>query len=606
MQNDQAHALARVSNGEAGAAQPLEESRRMLLLQTEAFADEVAHRPDDGQTDAPLDDLDRMKQLGLLTAFLPREEGGLALGEPGAQETLLRLLAAVGGADPVLGRLFEGHVNALLLVQVFATREQQKRAAEDARAGMLFGVWNTGGPDPLRLVHDNAGFSFAGVKTFASGADFVLRPIVTAELPGGGWQMTLPRMEQPQVAQALRVHRDFWHPLGMEASGSFEVNFTGGLIGSEDLIGEPGDFYRDPLFRGGAVRFAAVHAGAAVRLHTSFAEWLRDRKRESDPYQIARLGETALLAREAALWVERASKEAERGLRLDAPKHAAEEMVEFANAMRLGVERISTEMINRITAGVGAHGLLRPHRFGRTLRDLTMYLRQPAPDQTLAEVGRAVLRNQAMRAGGAAHGLWSGAGRRASIPASYFGSVYAASADPWNFETSPYEAGKYAATLKALPRETYDCGWEIGCSIGVLTEKLALRCRSLLATDVSEEALRAARRRCAKLPQVRFEALSVPPEVNQATATLPGGFDLVVLSEAGYYWGEEDLARAADQIADHQPSGGQLLLVHFTELVPDYPLTGDQVHELFISRPEWRQVASAREERYRMDLFERL
>ena len=605
MLNHWAHAPEHVTNTKDAQIQSLEESRRTLLLQTQAFADEVAHRPDEGQITAPLDDLERMKTLGLLTAFLPLEEGGLALAEPSGQAVLLRLLAAIGGADLVLGRLFEGHVNALLLMQVYATKEQKTRAAADARAGMLFGVWNTGAPDLLRLVHQDAGFSFTGVKTFASGAAFVQRPIVTAELPERGWQMTLPRMEQPQVANALQVNRDFWHPLGMEASESFEVNFTGAYAGPEDLIGAPGDFYREPLFRGGAIRFAAVHAGAVVRLHTSFVEWLRDRRRESDPYQIARLGETSLLAREAALWVQRASAEAERRLRLDAPKHAVEEMVEFANAMRLAIERLATAMMNHITVGIGAHGLLRPHRFGRMLRDLTMYLRQPAPDQTLAEVGRAALRNLAMRAGGAAHGLWSGAGRSASIPPSYFDGVYKDSSDPWKFETSPYEAAKYEASIRVLPRDRYVCGWEIGCSIGVLTRKLASRCESLLGTDVSVKALDAARERCADLPQVKFEQVPVPPEAYEH-AHLQGSFDLIVLSEVGYYWGEEDLHRAATLIAAHQTAGGHLLLVHLTEFVPDYPLPGDQVHELWLNRPEWRPLAGSRHERYRIDLLERV
>ena len=73
--------------------------------------------------------------------------------------------------------------------------------------------------------------------------------------------MTLPRMDSPALA-AVRIDRDFWHPLGMESSGSFAVNFGAALLTDDDLIGAPGDLYRDPLFYGGAIRFAAVQAGA--------------------------------------------------------------------------------------------------------------------------------------------------------------------------------------------------------------------------------------------------------------------------------------------------------------------------------------------------------
>ena len=151
------------------------------------------------------------------------------------------------------------------------------------------------------------------------------RPIVTTELPGqGGWQMTLPRMESAEVADALKIDRSFWHPLGMEASESYRVDFTGASLSTSDLIGNPGDFYRDPLFRGGAIRFAAVHAGAVIRLHRMFAEWLDTNGRGGDPYQVARLGAGLLAAQSSALWIERAGDVAESCLGHQVDKHRAD------------------------------------------------------------------------------------------------------------------------------------------------------------------------------------------------------------------------------------------------------------------------------------------
>ncbi len=71
----------------------------------------------------------------------------------------------------------------------------------------------------------------------------------------------------------------------------------------------------------------------------------------------------------------------------------------------------------------------------------------------------------------------------ASLPANYFEALYARERDPWRFETSGYERAKYDATLNALPKTCYRSGLEIGCSIGVLTERLAKRCERLIATD---------------------------------------------------------------------------------------------------------------------------
>lgn len=189
-----------------------------------------------------------------------------------------------------------------------------------------------------------------------------------------------------------------------------------------------------------------------------------------------------------------------------------------------------------------------------------------------------------------------------SLPPSYFEQLYAADPDPWKFETSEYEAQKYAATLAALPKAEYRSAFEIGGSIGVLTEKLAPRCRSLLSVDVSPQAQARARDRCRHLTQVSFEIMQVPHQYPECT------FDLTLVSEVGYYWGHQDLPKAQQLIARHLEPGGHLLLVHWTPKTRDYPLTGDQVHEAFLAQvgSVFRSLVSQREERYRLDLLERL
>jgi alkylation response protein AidB-like acyl-CoA dehydrogenase len=571
------------------------EALTALRANVSLFADQVAHRPNLGLIAAPKREIERCAELGLLTAPLPVKEGGLGLGvDAGTHATLLRVLAGLGGADLALGRIYEGHVNGLLLVQRYGSAAQVARLAEDVRGGMISGVWNTGRPEALRLVAEEGGYRFEGEKTFATGVSFVQRPVVTAELGGRGWQMALLRME----AMGAKIDRSFWHPLGMESSESYGVDFSGGLVGEDELIGEPGDFYLDPMFRGGAVRFAAVQAGAVMRLHTMFAEWLDEARRGDDPYQIVRLGEVAIAAQEAAMWVEKAAAVSEENF-YSSGKFHRERMIECANMMRVAMERLGTGVMQRVTAGVGAHGLLQPARFERVIRDLTMYLRQPAPDATLAAVGRSSLEKSHKRAESSSAGFWSDASEEESLPAKYFERIYTRERDPWGFESSPYEKLKYADTLASLPRERYRCGLEVGCSIGVLTSLLATRCDAMLGLDVSEKALVMARARCAELSQTSFACMRVPYEMPE------GRFDLVVVSEVAYYLSLSDLEKAAHGLASRHEHGGHLVLVHLTEKVPDYPLTGDEVHEYWLSRGEWRQVGGERRERFRIDVLER-
>lgn len=160
-----------------------------------------------------------------------------------------------------------------------------------------------------------------------------------------------------------------------------------------------------------------------------------------------------------------------------------------------------------------------------------------------------------------------------SLPAGYFDAVYAADEDPWRFESSAYEHAKYDATLAALDGRHFHRALEIGCSIGVLTQRLAGRCDALLAVDVNDTALAKARARCAHLPHVRLERRELP------RAWPPGRFDLVVCSEVAYYWGDADLEHALELMFAALEPGGMLLLVHWTHPVHDYPQTGDEVHD---------------------------
>ena len=192
-----------------------------------------------------------------------------------------------------------------------------------------------------------------------------------------------------------------------------------------------------------------------------------------------------------------------------------------------------------------------------------------------------------------------------TLPPEYFEDVYAANEDPWDFASSPYEAAKYARTLAALPRERYRRALEVGCSIGVLTGQLAQRTDSLLALDISEQALERARARNAGQTHIQFRRAGLP-------GGLPDGpFDLTVLSEVLYYLSPADLEQALDEVLARLEPGGTLLLVHWTPRVHDYPQTGDAVHEAALARVG-RGLEHLHAERhgdeeqgYRLDVFQR-
>ena len=76
-----------------------------------------------------------LARLGLLAAPVPSMAGGAGLGEEPGARRLAAVLRLVGYGSLALGRLYEGHVNALQLVALYGGPEQRERLFADARDG---------------------------------------------------------------------------------------------------------------------------------------------------------------------------------------------------------------------------------------------------------------------------------------------------------------------------------------------------------------------------------------------------------------------------------------------------------------------------------------
>jgi SAM-dependent methyltransferase len=170
----------------------------------------------------------------------------------------------------------------------------------------------------------------------------------------------------------------------------------------------------------------------------------------------------------------------------------------------------------------------------------------------------------------------------------HFRERYAASPDPYRLASRWYEERKYAITVALLPRQRYGTAFEPGCSIGVLTARLAARCDALLACDAIPDAVASARARTAALSGVRVEQRAIPGEWP------PQSFELIVFSEVLYYFGDADLSHVLRLGVSSLRPGGHLLAVHWRHPAPDHPRTGDDVHEVLDGH-----VALARLARYR-------
>jgi LmbE family N-acetylglucosaminyl deacetylase/SAM-dependent methyltransferase len=178
-----------------------------------------------------------------------------------------------------------------------------------------------------------------------------------------------------------------------------------------------------------------------------------------------------------------------------------------------------------------------------------------------------------------------------------FDAVHSRSADPWEYTTSWYERRKRALTVAALPEESYRRGLEIGCSIGTLTAELAARCTSLLAVDASSTALELAAARLAPFPNVATRQLILPTDWPEGT------YDLVVVSEVGYYLAPAEFELLLERIRGSMAPAGTLLLCHWRHPVSGWELDGDTVHALVRERLRWRTLGLYRERDFVLEVL---
>lgn len=352
------------------------------LCQDRAASADEAARPD------PLV-MQALDELGILVAPLS-EPAGNGLLEGAHWPRFHDALRTIGRADLSIGRLFEGHCNAIDLVHRYGTPAQRQKLDRAVRQGAMMGVWGADGKQPLRLREEKGRLKLEGGKILASGAGILKKAVASAGSELGQQLVILDLDDQ------TRFDLSGWTAQGMRSSATGSVDLSGVEVSQDCLVGRPGDFMRQPFFSGGAWRYCAVHLGALECLVDLYIAQLRERQRGDDPYQLQRLAACVCAARTADFWTRRAARQL--GLRAG----EAEGCVALSNMTRVVTEKAALEVLDTVQRGLGLSSLMRPGPVERISRDLRTYLRQPVPDLAMADAARFVL-----AASGSVHELWS-------------------------------------------------------------------------------------------------------------------------------------------------------------------------------------------------------
>lgn len=291
----------------------------------------------------------------------------------------LALVRAVAAADGSVGRIFDGHLNAVerLAVQAPADVRERELAAVH-RGDLLAGVWG-GNPRPGEGPPATVGpdETLSGVKTFCSGAGGLQRALVLARDPA----CTEPVAVWIDVtdAHAVRVDRRWYRSAGLRASASHRVVFDDAPIIAR--FGGPGSLAQFPWLSRDALRTAASWAGMADRACRSALGELAARP-VSGPLEDLAAGRMATASETITAWLERAAA-AMDAVALDLPHLAVHARVAIADGCRT--------ILSEAARACGSHPFATGTDLDRARRDLDLFLLQHRLDASVAEVGAELL-----------------------------------------------------------------------------------------------------------------------------------------------------------------------------------------------------------------------
>jgi SAM-dependent methyltransferase len=183
----------------------------------------------------------------------------------------------------------------------------------------------------------------------------------------------------------------------------------------------------------------------------------------------------------------------------------------------------------------------------------------------------------------------------------HWDTQYRQTTDLFELEGTAHERRRYEFIVGALAGRPLGRTLELGCSVGVLTQMLAEQTDSLVATDISDVVLEAARERLLDAGHggVEFHQADLPDGVPA------GPFDTIIASELLYYLRADEVRGAGMRLADALAPGGRILTAHTRGYFPKHALSADHVARLVGRTPGLRSVQRWGGSELRVDLFER-
>jgi butyryl-CoA dehydrogenase/acyl-CoA dehydrogenase len=344
----------------------------------------------------PVDSWRTLERDGFLAVCVPTAYGGLGLDMP----TYIGVIRTIARGCANTAMTVHMHSTVMRFIDALGTPAQKRHYfAEVTEHGRLFGSWGSEPAVSLSRTflmetvvrQDGDAYVVDGVKHFCTMALGASHYMVWCALEGGTdmgkalLQVLVPA-DTPGIATDGK-----WNTLGMRATFSPSVTFTGARVPRDAALGDPGAALRVGVVESFALGYAAVYAGIAEGALAFAIDYAKKRivKPENvpvahDPAVQRHIGELAahldgallVLADTAARWD--AADVVERGVLGNKAKYLATE--------------VGLAVTSKVIQVVGGRGAYRDFPAERAFRDLrTSTLMPPTVDRMLEGIGKSAL-----------------------------------------------------------------------------------------------------------------------------------------------------------------------------------------------------------------------
>ncbi|MFJ8495713.1 acyl-CoA dehydrogenase family protein [Streptomyces sp. NPDC094038] len=351
---------------------------------------------------APLDEVVRLRESGLLTVLAPAEHGG------GGKDwrTAYTVVRTVAAADGAIGHLLGNHYFLSFSARFFAGPTRAARIERESTEGQWF--WGGGiasHEPPLILTPTSRGYLLNGFQRYATGVGIADRLVVRATKYGTGEPLAV--LVDPVRSGVVSGSGEDTFGQRLAAGGG--VEFDSVPVAADDVLGSlsPDEGVLSPFASLAAptARLVSVQfcLGVAEGLLAEVREYGRGMRSSwqpfspqpwpdsppQDPHALTAYGEFAVVARAASALAEQAVDALVRGLAQgeDVDDEECAEIAILASVAESAASRAAQEITTRALDVIGADAATARHGFDRFWRNArTHTLREPVAHR-LREVG---------------------------------------------------------------------------------------------------------------------------------------------------------------------------------------------------------------------------